>query len=456
MPAPASGSPSGPSSAPASAPAQALKRELGVPGATLLGLGSIVGTGVFVSLGLGAGVAGPAVVLAIALAGLLATCNALSSAQLAASWPTSGGTYEYGHVYLRPWVGFVAGWMFLCAKSASAATAALGFASYLLGLLDRSSPRVGIALAAVVVITATVLGGMRRSNAVNAIIVGLTLASLVVFVALGAPLAAERAGDEFVPFFAFPGSAQNPSLGTMARSLAEATALMFVAYTGYGRIATMGEEVRDPRATIPRAIVLTLVVSMVLYVSVALVGVGAAGAEVFSSAVDGERAPLAVVADSFGVPWAGTLVAVGGATAMLGVLLNLVLGLSRVALAMGRRGDLPAAVGRLDARGTTPRVAVLLVAAIVLGLVSVGSIRLAWSFSAFTVLVYYGITNLAALRLPRPQRLYPAGFAWGGLLGCFGLAFLVEPRVWMVGLGVLAAGLVLRAGQRWFSARRTA
>jgi APA family basic amino acid/polyamine antiporter len=120
-----------------------LRREVGVVGATMMGLGSIVGTGIFVSMGIAAGSAGPAVVLAIALSALIAVCNGLSSAQLAAAHPVSGGTYEYGYRWLHPSLGFLAGWMFVCAKTASAATAALGFSGYVLDLVE-STPVPGI------------------------------------------------------------------------------------------------------------------------------------------------------------------------------------------------------------------------------------------------------------------------------------------------------------------------
>lgn len=420
----------------------ALTRELGVFGATMMGLGSIVGTGIFVSIGIAVGVAGPSVVLAIALAAALAVCNALSSAQLAASHPASGGTYEYGYVYLRPWLGFCAGWMFLCAKSASAATAALGFAGYtLIALGAGESPwRIALALAAVVVLVAVVLTGIRRSSAANIVIVSVTLSALAFFVLAGLPAALRNAGDTLRPFFESPADQGRAA----PLRLLEATALMFVAYTGYARIATLGEEVRHPRRTIPRAIVLTLLASMILYIAVGLVGVAAAGAERFGSVGTERAAPLAIVARGFGVPGAGVILSVGAITAMLGVLLNLILGLSRVALAMGRRGDLPAAFGRLSARGATPAAAVLAVGVVIAALVSIGSIRLAWSFSAFTVLIYYAITNLAAIRLPSDKRLYHPAIAWGGLIGCLSLPFWVEPRVWAAGMGILAAGLLGR------------
>lgn len=419
-----------------------LQRELGVLGATMMGLGSIIGTGIFVSIGIAVSIAGPAVVLAIAIAAALAVCNALSSAQLAANHPTSGGTYEYGYAYLKPWLGFSAGWMFLCAKSASAATAALGFAGYLLvamGVPD-SGWRIALALTAVVVLVALVLSGLRLSNITNIVIVSVTLLALAFFVIAGLPAVLASGGDHFIPFFESPsGDGRAPIL-----RLLEASALMFVAYTGYGRIATMGEEVREPRRTIPRAIIITLLVSMALYLAVGAVGVGAAGASQFGAVGTARGAPLAVVARGFEMPGAGLILSIGAVTAMLGVLLNLVLGLSRVVLAMGRRGDLPGLFARVNTGGTTPVPAVLLVGGIILGLTAIGSIKLAWSFSAFTVLLYYAITNLAAIRLPKEQRLYHPVVAWMGLLGCLSLALWVEPRVWMFGLSILAIGLTGR------------
>jgi APA family basic amino acid/polyamine antiporter len=227
---------------------------------------------------------------------------------------------------------------------------------------------------------------------------------------------------------------------------------MFVAYTGYGRIATLGEEVREPRRTIPRAIVATLVVTAALYLAVGLVAVGTVGAEALYGAAEGEAAPLEVAAAAFAGPAVAGLLAVGAMTAMLGVLLNLLLGLSRVALAMGRRGDLPAAAARLDAGGRTPWVAVLGVGAAVTALTLLGSVETTWSFSAFTVLVYYALTNLAALRLPPQHRLYPPAYAWIGLAACLFLAFWVDWRVWLTGLGLIALGL---AWHFWRRRRRS-
>lgn len=409
-----------------------------MPGAVLMGLGSILGTGIFVSIGIAADVAGPSVIVAIAFAAFVAMCNAFSSAQLAASHPVSGGTYEYGYEYLRPELGFTAGWMFLCAKSASAATAALGFAGYLLYAVGLGSDLlVPVAVVTTLVITIIVLSGMRGSNATNIVIVSITLIALLAFTIAGIPSVSAFGADNLTPFFESGTSDYGP-----VRGLLYATALMFVAYTGYGRIATLGEEVREPRRTIPRAIVITLLISAALYIAVSTIALAAVGATDLVRATEGEAAPLEIVARSFSLPGVHWVVSLGAITAMLGVLLNLILGLSRVLLAMGRRRDMPFVVARLTGSRTTPFVAVIVVGVLVAGLAAIGSVETTWTFSAFTVLIYYAITNLAALRLRSRDRLFPRAFAWFGLGACLFLAFWVEWHTWAVGLGLIGLGLL--------------
>ncbi|MDJ0555087.1 MAG: APC family permease [Microcoleaceae cyanobacterium MO_207.B10] len=415
-----------------------LKREIGVFGATLMGLGSIVGTGVFVSIGIAAGISGPSVIIAVAIGAVVATCNAFNSAQLAANHPVSGGTYEYGYKYLNHWLGFIAGWMFLLAKSASAATAALGFAGYLLNAFGINNQiwLVLTALTAVVVLTMVVLSGIRRSNVTNIIIVSITLFSLAVFILVGVPKVLLSGGENLTPFF--PGDKP-------IASLLQAAALMFVAYTGYGRIATLGEEVKEPRRTIPRAIALTMFVSCLLYISISIVTV-VVGKEVIQKLSQADvslAAPLEVIAKlGLGVPVIPQLIAVGAITAMLGVLLNLILGLSRVLLAMGRRRDVPRIFARLNSGETTPYVAVVVVGVAIAFLVLIGDVKTTWSFSAFNVLIYYAITNFAALQLSPEERLYPKWLGWVGLASCLFLAFWVEQQIWLVGLGLIIVGLI--------------
>jgi basic amino acid/polyamine antiporter, APA family len=229
--------------------------------------------------------------------------------------------------------------------------------------------------------------------------------------------------------------------GDGLRPLLHGAALMFVAFTGYGRIATLAEEVREPRRVIPPAVLLTMLVVSLLYLGVAFAGVGVLGSEAFGDAAERTAAPLEAVAVALGVPVLPLVIAIAAVTAMAGVLLNLVLGLSRVLLAMARRGDAPAFLRRVDGRRSSPVAAVWACGLAIAALTLIGDVRTTWSFSAFTVLLYYGITNLAALRLPREARLFPRWIPASGLVGCLGLAFWVEPRIWLAGSALLAVGL---------------
>lgn len=410
-----------------------LKRKIGIPGALVMGLGSMVGTGVFISIGLAAGVAGPTVLPAILLAAFVALCNGISSAQLATAHPVSGGTYEYGYRWLNPRLGFTAGWMFLCAKSASAATAALGFGGYLLHAFTPN-PRVPIVVPALGILLLMVLlirCGLRRTNRVNAVIVSVTLLSLILFVISAGP------GFFIAEHLYF-------SVSDLASpSFLHACALIFVAFTGYGRIATMGEEIRDPKRTIPLAILVVVFATALLYLAVAMTAVGAVGADELGRLTHQRTAPLESVLNTLGKPTMARMVTLGALTAMLGVLLNLILGLSRVLLAMSRRGDMPAVFAHI--RDDSPRTAVVGVGVLIALIALPGQVMLSWSFSAFTVLVYYALTNLAALRLPPENRLYPRVFSCCGLGACAFLAFQVDPKVWIFGLGLIGVGLL---GQR--------
>lgn len=381
---------------------QELKRELGMGGAVVTGLGSIVGTGAFVAIGIASSRWGDVVIWAIPLAAFVAVFNGMSSAFLAGRFPVAGGTYEYGYRTLNPWLGFTAGWLFLLAKTASAATAALGVALYL-GVDNPMLP-----IGAVLGITILVMSGIRRTALTNGLLVGITVASIAWFTWSGVT------GHETVGTLGF-------SSGEQSNALLAATAFIFVAYTGYGRIATLGEEVRDPARTIPRAVIITLAVAATLYLAI----------EIGGRAIGGESWGAILELGFLDMPF----VTFGAITAMLGVLLNLILGLSRVWLAMGRRQDMPAALAALDPRGE-PRLAIILSSVAVAALTLLGDIGLAWSFSAMTVLLYYGLTNLSALAVERRRPT-----AWLGLASCLFLSFFVPPGVWLAGAGLIVAGL---------------
>ncbi len=424
-----------------------LRREIGIGGALMIGIGSIIGSGVFVSIAIAAEIAGADVIVAIALAALVAICNGFSSAQLAANFPVSGGTYEYGYRLLTDRAGFLAGWTFMIAKSASAATAALGVSGYLIAYFGGADAAgsycasVSLALGILVALTILALLGIQRTNAANTVIVSVTIFALMCFVVAGTPVAAARLHENLSATFSLQNFLWD---GQRWSNLLKATALMFVAYTGYGRIATLGEEVKSPRRTIPIAVVATLLVSMVLYLAVAVVSIGVMGGDQFARSAEGQCAPLKIVADGFSVRWVAGIISVGAVTALLSVLLNLLLGLSRVLLAMARRRDMPPRWKRVSSIRGVPVHATIVVAVSVGLLILIGDLRLTWSLSAFAVLIYYSITNLCALRLTVQQRVFPIWTAWVGLFACVMLAFWVDRYVWGVGIAVISLGLLWR------------
>lgn len=382
-----------------------LKRDLGLGGAIVTGLGSIVGTGAFVAIGIASSRWGDIVLWAIPLAAVVAVFNGMSSAFLAGRFPVAGGTYEYGYQALNQWLGFTSGWLFLLAKTASATTAALGVGLYL-GIGGPVIP-----ILAVVAVTAMVLAGLRRTAWLNTTLVVVSAGAIVYFASSNL-----LEGDGAIGLLtSWSGS-----------DLAAAIAFLFVAYTGYGRIATLGEEVKRPEKVIPKAVVITLAIAAALYMLVEI------GGRAFGGPLWGADAGI--------VDAGGTALAIGAIAAMLGVLLNLILGLSRVWLAMGRRGDMPARLAHLDRR-SQPVVAIIVSAGLVAGLTLLGDIGLAWSFSAMTVLLYYGMTNLAALAVDRKRPT-----SWLGLASCVFLSFFVSFGVWVAGASLVAVGLVWKAG----------
>lgn len=417
-------------------PTSGLRRDLGLLDAVGIGFGAIVGAGIFVVTGVAAGIAGPAFLVGLALAAVAATCNALSSAELAAEYPQSGGTYEYGYRVLSPWAGFAAGWMFVVSKIAAAGTVALGLAGYLALLLPTVPPR-AIAVGAILLFTALNYFGVRRSSRANLVIVAISLSSLLLFAILGMHAFRFENLTPFVPF----------GWGAVL----ESAAILFFAYTGYARIATLGEEVRDPRHTIPRATLITIGGAVLLYATVAAVAVGLVG----SDALAATTAPLQQAARSLPYTWMPAAISLGAVTAMLGVILSQVLGLSRMVFAMARRGDMPQFLAAVDPRHQVPGRAVLVVGTLAAVVAATGSLRGVASAAAFAILVYYAIANVAALRMPAAAKLYPDVVPWIGLGSCTVLAFSLDPEVVAIGVGCLAVGVAGRAGLRHFAGPRS-
>lgn len=403
-----------------------LKRDLRLIDAIGIGLGAIIGAGIFVVTGVAAGVAGPSFLIGLFLAGIVATFNALSSAQLAATYPQSGGTYEYGYQVLNPWLGFAAGWVFLASKLAAAGTVALGFASYFTALFPIASERT-IAVIAAIILTVVNYFGIRRAGNLNTFIVLISVASLALFILAGFP---SIRSENLVPF------APQGWQGTL-----EATALLFFAYTGYARLATLGEEVHEPKKTIPRAIVWALGIASILYLGVAYVAVASVGSETMA----GSNSPLEAAARTFQFPWVVIFIGVGATTAMLGVLLSQLLGISRMIFAMSRKKDLPGLFDHVHPIHGVPDRGILLAGAVAILVALFGTFKAIVAAAAFTILIYYSIANLAAVRMRKEDKLFPNWIPVAGFISCILLAFTMPLNVVGAGLALLAVGFIWRA-----------
>jgi APA family basic amino acid/polyamine antiporter len=402
---------------------QELRRSLGVFDAVVIGLGSMVGAGIFVALGPAAGAAGSGLLPALGIAALVAYCNAMASARLAALYPASGGTYVYGRERLGPFFGYLAGWAFVVGKTASCAAMALAVGAYV-----WPGQAHAVAVAAVVALTAVNYGGVQKSALLTRVIVALVLAVLAALIVTVA-----TTGDGDFGRLALGGDAT-------AGGVLQAAGLLFFAFAGYARIATLGEEVRDPARTIPRAVPVALGIALAVYAAVAVCVLAVLGPRGLAAS----PAPLVDAARAAGAGWLVPVVTVGAAVAALGSLLSLILGVSRTTLAMARDGHLPTGLAAVHPRFQVPHRAELAVGAVVAVVAATVDVRGAIGFSSFGVLVYYGIANASAWTLGRAHRPLAAL----GLAGCGALAFALPPAAVLAGVGVLAAGTVAYAVSR--------
>jgi len=399
-----------------------LRRHLGFLDTVAVALGAIIGAGIFVVLGAVVQLAGAAVPIGILLAAAIGILDGLSSAELGVAFPRVGGTYEFGYDLVRPWVGFAAGLLYLLANLTGGAALSLTFAAYLQPLVP------GLPLRAVAVGLATValvvnLVGAQQSREVNNVLVVFKVAVLATFVGIGVAFAGRWVALTSLPF--------RPA------GIPAVAALFFFAYSGFGRPVTIVEEIRNPARNLPRSIVAAMAVSTVLYVSVAVVALGLVGV----AGLAGQEAPLRVALVPTGQAWALFLISVGGVVATADVLLVGIWALSRVILAMARRGDVPQALGRISARGV-PWVAVLASGIVTILLTATLNFGPALSASSLSTLVYYGITDWVAFSLAPGRRLYPLVVPAVGLIGTAALAFSLPAQSVAVVAAVLGLGLL--------------
>ncbi|MFT2705878.1 APC family permease [Clavibacter zhangzhiyongii] len=414
------------STVPAPAAQPGLARRLGLLDATVLGLGAMIGAGIFAVMPAAARAAGGGLLVGLAIAAVVAFCNATASAQLAARYPSSGGSYLYGRERLGAWPGFLAGWSFVIGKTASCAAMALTFAAYAVPAAWQR-PVAALAVAALAVVGCL---GVTRTARLARVIITVVLAVIALVLAAGVV-----AGG--------PTGAAEPVVGvdTTAYGVLQSAGLLFFAFAGYARIATMGEEVRDPARTIPRAILLALGGALVVYALVAVTLLGVLG----EARLGGSTAPLADVVREAGWAWAVPVVGIGAAAACLGALLALLAGIGRTSLAMAREGDLPRPLAVVHPRYRVPQRAEIAVAVVVVALVLTVDLRGVVGFSSFGVLLYYVVANAAAFTQDRADRRYPKALQVIGVVGCLVLvATLPVPSI-AVGVGVLLVGVVGRA-----------
>jgi basic amino acid/polyamine antiporter, APA family len=411
--------------------ADRLARRLGTGDAVVIGLGAMIGAGVFSAFGPAARAAGTGLLVGLVIAAVIAYCNATASAQLAAAYPTSGGTYIYGRERLGQWWGFAAGWGFVAGKTASCAAMALTFAGY--AVPGPWWAQRAVAVAAVVGLAALNYRGVTKTAWLTRGLVATSLTALaVVVVGIAVGGQANSANLDGWP-------AGGWSAGGAYRTL-QSAGLLFFAFAGYARIATMGEEVRDPRRTIPRAVPVALFIAVAVYLMVGVAALLAAGPHQLATAV----APLTTAVHAAGAGVLAPVVRVGAALAALGALLALLAGIGRTSLAMARHRDLPGWLAAVHPRYRVPHHAEIALAVAVVCLVATVDLRGAIGFSSFGVLIYYAIANAAAFTQPASERRWPR---WLNLLGVTGCLTLVASLPWpavLAGLVMFAAGLAGR------------
>jgi APA family basic amino acid/polyamine antiporter len=410
--------------------AGALARRLGTGDAVVIGLGSMIGAGVFAAFGPAARAAGTGLLIGLAIAAVIAYCNASASAQLAAVYPTSGGTYIYGRERLGHWWGFTAGWGFVVGKTASCAVMALTFATY--AVPGPWWAQRAVAVAGVLGLAALNYRGVTKTALLTRILVATSLTALAVVV-IGIVVGGHASPANLDGWQA---------LGTGgAYGILQAAGLLFFAFAGYARIATMGEEVRDPQRTIPRAIPIALFITVAVYLVVAVAALLAAGPHQLAAAT----APLTTAVQAAGAGGLAPVVRAGAALAALGALLALIAGIGRTSLAMARHRDLPGWLAAVHPRYQVPHHAEIALAVVVSVVVATVDLRGAIGFSSFGVLIYYAIANAAAFTQPGEQRRWPR---WLNLLGVAGCLTLVATLPWqsvLAGVVMFALGLAGRA-----------
>lgn len=401
-----------------------LARRLTTTDATVIGLGSMIGAGVFAAFVPAAQAAGAGLLIGLGIAAIVAWFNAAASAQLAAAYPVAGGTYVYGRERLGPWWGYLAGWSFLVGKTASCAAMALVFAAY----VAPAGWEKPVAVLGVAALTVVNLLGVTRTAAATKLIVAFVLVVLVgVLIAVAASPVVQPVHISFAH-------------SMDAYGVLQSAGILFFAFAGYARIATLGEEVSNPSRTIPQAIMIALAITAGLYLVVAITMLSVLGPDSLAAS----QAPIADLLVATGWGWATGLISLTAGVAALGALLALMAGIGRTTLAMARNSDLPRWLNAVHPRSKVPHRAELALSGVVIVVVLVADLRGAIAFSSFGVLLYYFVANLAAFTQPAKQRRIPRVINVLGALACLVLVVTVPVAGLVVGVIVLIMGIPVR------------
>jgi len=408
-----------------------LKRTLNLLDATSVGIGAIIGAGIFVVLGIAIGYAGPAIIISIIIAGIVASFTAFSFAELGSAIPKEGGAYEFAFELISPFAGFLVGSLWLFAQIVAGAAISLGFASYFVAIFPIF-PLKTVAVVAALTLTGLNVVGIKQSTAVNNILVIIKIAILCLFIGFGIFQIHPQNFSQFSP---------NGLFGIL-----QGAGFIFFAYLGFGRIAALGEEVKNPERNLPLSVLIALVVSVLIYVLTGLTATGLQDYRILAQS----GAPIAEAAKVMGNFTIVAAVSLGALIATISVLLTNLIGLSRVAFAMARNGQLPKSIAKVSSRFGTPYISVFVMGALLTALVSALDLKQTVAITSFAILSVHLTVNFSAIRLRKKMPsstgfrvpLYPL-FPSLGFLSCIILMFSLPQESWIVAGVVVAISVVL-------------
>ena len=401
-----------------------LKKTLGLLDTTALSVGAIIGGGIFVVIGITAGLSGSALVISMIIASIIALFTALSFSELAKWQPVEGSVYEYAHQLISPFSGFLAGFMWIISNTFTGAAVSLGFAYYLTATIPGIQTNI-VAAALCLIFTAINFIGARKSALLNTILVIIKLIALIVFIIFGAFYIDT---SNFTPFLPF-----NPNVLYGA-------IFIFFAYTGFARAAVVAEEVKNAKYNIPRAMLLSLGISTLIYVLVGIVALGLIGAPQLANS----NAPLIEAISKTNNQISLQIITIGGLVATASVLLTAILGVSRMTYSMARKKDLPYRLSKLHPTFCTPYYAIWIIGLLMTGLVLFIDLTRVVTISTFASLFYYAIANLAAIKLKNRKQIKHKVIPTLGLSSCLIMLFFIffiSPEAWLFGSLCLIFGI---------------